>query len=90
LAPVSATTVTPPEPRGRRLRVGPSVGLLPFLVYILVCLLVPTITVAVGAFQGDGGGFTTEKVQGTPVIVTEDQAAKATDYLSKNWAKAVG
>ena len=32
--------------------------------YILVFLLVPTITVAVGAFQGDGGGFTTEKVQG--------------------------
>jgi putative spermidine/putrescine transport system permease protein len=64
LAPVSATTVTPHEPRGRRLRVGPSVGLLPFLVYLLVFLLVPTITVAVGAFQDDAGGFTMAKIQG--------------------------
>ena len=30
------------------------------------------------------------KVDGEPVIVSEEDAAKATDYLSKNWAKAVG
>jgi putative spermidine/putrescine transport system permease protein len=60
---VSAATATPPEPKGRRLRVGPSVGLLPFLVYVLIFLLIPTITVAVSAFQGDTGGFSTGKVQ---------------------------
>ncbi len=59
----AATTTAPPEPRGRRLRVGPSVGLLPFLLYILVFLLVPTITVVVGAFQAEEGGFSTEKIQ---------------------------
>jgi len=30
------------------------------------------------------------KVEGDPIIVTEEEAAKAADYLSKNWAKAVG
>ncbi|GAA2142350.1 ABC transporter permease subunit [Nocardioides koreensis] len=60
---MSAATATPPEPRGRRLRVGPSVGLLPFLVYVVIFLLIPTITVAVGAFQADGGGFSTDKVE---------------------------
>jgi len=29
-------------------------------------------------------------VQGTAVIPTVDQTTKAADYLSKNWAKAVG
>lgn len=61
---MAATTASPPEPGGRRVRVGPSIGLLPFLAYMLVFLLVPTITVAVGAFQDDAGGFTMEKIQG--------------------------
>ncbi len=30
------------------------------------------------------------QVQGDPVIVTEKQSAKATEYLSANWAKAIG
>jgi putative spermidine/putrescine transport system substrate-binding protein len=30
------------------------------------------------------------QVEGSPVIVTEDQSAKAAKYLSTNWAKAVG
>ncbi|BCJ50258.1 ABC transporter substrate-binding protein [Actinoplanes sp. NBRC 14428] len=30
------------------------------------------------------------KVEGTPVIPTEDQTAKAKEYLAANWAKAVG
>jgi putative spermidine/putrescine transport system substrate-binding protein len=30
------------------------------------------------------------KVEGTPVVVTDDQATKDAAYLSKNWAKAVG
>jgi putative spermidine/putrescine transport system substrate-binding protein len=29
-------------------------------------------------------------VSGTPVIPTTDQTEAAADYLSKNWAKAVG
>ena len=61
---MSAAPVTAPsEPGGRRFRVGPSVGLLPFLLYILVFLLIPTITVAVGAFQAEDGGFSTEKIR---------------------------
>jgi putative spermidine/putrescine transport system permease protein len=38
--------------RGRSLR--PALGLLPFLAYLTVFLLVPTLTVATGAFQEDG------------------------------------
>ena len=39
----------------RRLsRVAPWAGLLPFLVYLLIFLMAPTITVVVGAFQEDG------------------------------------
>jgi putative spermidine/putrescine transport system substrate-binding protein len=30
------------------------------------------------------------EVEGDPVIVTEEQSKKATDYLSANWAKAIG
>ena len=30
------------------------------------------------------------QVAGTPVIPTEEQNAKAKDYLAKNWANAVG
>ncbi len=30
------------------------------------------------------------QVQGDPVIISEDQSAKATKYLAANWAKAIG
>ena len=53
----------PPTRQGRRFDVGPAVGLLPFLVYVLIFLIVPTITVAFGAFQAEGGGFTLERVR---------------------------
>ena len=53
----------PPGGRVRRLGVGPSVGLLPFLVYVTIFLVVPTVTVAVGAFRGDDGGFTLERLR---------------------------
>jgi len=43
---------------GRRLTVGPSLALLPFLLYVLVFLVVPTLTVVVGAFQDEAGGLT--------------------------------
>jgi putative spermidine/putrescine transport system permease protein len=40
---------------GRLSRLSPWTALLPFLVYLLIFLVVPTITVIVGAFQGDSG-----------------------------------
>lgn len=39
----------------RRFSVGPSLGLLPFLAYVAVFLIIPTITVVVGAFQSESG-----------------------------------
>ena len=53
----------PPSATGRRFRVGPSVALLPFLVFITIFLIVPTITVVVGAFQDTDGGFSLEKIR---------------------------
>ncbi len=52
----------PPAPTGRRFSVGPSVGLLPFLAYLGIFLIVPTVTVLVGAFQDNDGGFSLEKL----------------------------
>lgn len=49
--------------RGRRLSVGPSLGLLPFLVFIGIFLVIPTVTVVVGAFQSEAGGFSLEKIR---------------------------
>jgi putative spermidine/putrescine transport system permease protein len=43
----------------RRQALTPSLALLPFLVYLTVFLLVPTVTVVVGAFQEDGAFSTT-------------------------------
>lgn len=40
---------------GRRSSVGPVLPLLPFLLYVLVFLVVPTLTVVVGAFQDAEG-----------------------------------
>lgn len=47
---------------GRLTRVTPWTALLPFLVYLLVFLVVPTVTVIVGAFQG-AGGFTLDNIR---------------------------
>ena len=47
----NATTGGP----GRRFAVGPALPLLPFLVFVFVFLVVPTITVIVGAFQDEDG-----------------------------------
>jgi putative spermidine/putrescine transport system permease protein len=60
VAAIAATT--PPARTGRRLSVGPSVGLLPFLAYLTIFLVVPTVTVLVGAFQDDGGGYSLSKL----------------------------
>ena len=48
---------------GPKFAFGPSLALLPFLAYLTVFLIVPTVTVLVGAFQADEGGFTLEKLQ---------------------------
>lgn len=47
---------------GRRFAVGPSLPLLPFLVFVTIFLFVPTITVIVGAFQGAEGGFNADSL----------------------------
>ena len=59
-----AATAAPPAPTGRRLSVGPSVGLLPFLVYVTIFLLIPTITVVVGAV------LSIWNVSGAPAVST--------------------
>ncbi len=40
---------------GRWFSIGPSLALLPFLAFVTIFLVVPTVTVCVGAFQGDAG-----------------------------------
>lgn len=47
---------------GRRFSVGPTLPLVPFLVFVTVFLFVPTITVIVGAFQDDNG-FTLDNLR---------------------------
>jgi putative spermidine/putrescine transport system permease protein len=47
----------------RRSGVGPVVGLLPFLVYVTIFLVVPTVTVAVGALQDADGRFTLDPIR---------------------------
>ncbi|MCD4536097.1 ABC transporter permease subunit [Nocardioides sp. cx-169] len=77
-APLAAAATAAPETvpgRGRRpgagLSLGPALGLLPFLVFIGIFLIIPTITVVVGAFQAETGGFSLEKIralgEGTPL-----------------------
>lgn len=46
----------------RRTALAPSLALLPFLAYLVVFLLVPTVTVVVGAFQ-EQGAFSTVNVE---------------------------
>lgn len=62
-APLAAAAPHSKPGRGRRLSVGPSLGLLPFLVFIGIFLVIPTVTVVVGAFQSEAGGFSLEKVR---------------------------
>jgi putative spermidine/putrescine transport system permease protein len=60
-APVAGA---PPAPRaGRRVGVGSYVALLPFFGFLLVFLIVPTVTVVVGAFGDGEGGFTLGNVR---------------------------
>lgn len=52
-------------------RLAPALGLGPFLLYLLVFLLVPTVTVVVGAF-GEQGSFTLTNIAalGDPTVMT--------------------
>jgi putative spermidine/putrescine transport system permease protein len=69
-APLAAAATADPETvsgRGRRSRaglsLGPALGLLPFLAFMGIFLVVPTVTVVVGAFQSEAGGFSLEKIR---------------------------
>jgi putative spermidine/putrescine transport system permease protein len=69
----TGTQVAPPPRTGRGFTLGPSVGLLPFLTFVAIFLVVPTVTVIVGAFQDESGQFSTEKIKG----LTDDTALRA-------------
>jgi putative spermidine/putrescine transport system permease protein len=56
----SATGTT--RPRSRRSGVGAWVGLAPFLVYVAIFLIWPTLSVVAGAFRGKDGGITFERI----------------------------
>ena len=51
---------------------GPALGLVPFLVYVTIFLIVPTAAVVVGAFQDSAGAFTMDHLQALTddVVVT--------------------
>lgn len=53
--------------------IGPMIGLAPFLIFLTIFLLIPTITVITGAFQGNDGGFTLGNVQ----ALTSEAAIRA-------------
>ncbi len=58
---------------GRRTSWSAYLALLPFLGFLLVFLIVPTVTVVVGAFQSEEGGFTLGNVR----ALTSDAALNA-------------
>lgn len=49
-----SSTTNPTAGAGRLARLAPAVGLVPFLAYLTVFLLIPTVAVVVGALQEDG------------------------------------
>ena len=59
-----------PTPASRRLPLH-WLGVLPFAVFVLLFLILPTFRIVVGAFQTPDGGFTFENIQGlfTPSIM---------------------
>ncbi|MRX51748.1 ABC transporter permease subunit [Paracoccus sp. S-4012] len=66
---ITAATPAPvPAPPARRLHVGGTlaawIGVAPFIAFALLFLLLPTLTVVIGAFRAPGGGFTLEHVAG--------------------------
>jgi putative spermidine/putrescine transport system permease protein len=59
-----------PTGTGRRLRVGPSLALLPFLAFVGIFLIVPTVTVIVQGFM-EGGRFSLSNIETlfTPTVM---------------------
>lgn len=57
-------TVTSTVRPGRRVSVGPVVPLVPFFLFTFVFLMVPTLTVIVGAFQAEDGTFSLGNIDG--------------------------
>jgi putative spermidine/putrescine transport system permease protein len=49
---------------GRLARLAPVLGLLPFLAYVAIFMVAPTINVAVGAFQDNDGVLTFDNISG--------------------------
>ncbi|MGA9750055.1 MAG: hypothetical protein WBQ50_21590, partial [Nocardioides sp.] len=79
---MAVTEVTTPAPEvgappssgaGLRIAVGSYVPLLPFFGFLLVFLIVPTVTVVVSAFGDGEGGFTLGNVR----ALTSDAAVRA-------------
>jgi putative spermidine/putrescine transport system permease protein len=59
----AAASTTAPRPGSRRLSLGAWLGLLPFLAYVTVFLVWPTLSVIAGAFRSEDGGFTLDRVR---------------------------
>lgn len=73
-AGTSATRGVPAHGSRRPRRISPYVGLLPFFVYISIFLLLPTLIVAVGAFQTGAGAWTLSNIQVMLSVSTYGQA----------------
>ena len=63
-APLGPDPTDPAPPvRGSRVRIGAVLPTVPFFGYLALFLLLPTVLVAVGAFQDQAGGFTLENLR---------------------------
>lgn len=69
----AAASTTAPRRGSRRLSVGGWLGLLPFLAYVTVFLVWPMLSVIAGAFRGDDGGFTLDRIK----ALTEETPLRA-------------
>jgi putative spermidine/putrescine transport system permease protein len=78
---VGAASTTAPRARGRRTSVAPWLGLLPFLLYVTIFLVWPTLSVVAGAFRNENGGFTLERIRAL-TDETAVHALKQSLYLS--------
>jgi putative spermidine/putrescine transport system permease protein len=65
-AELVAASPRPPRRTGGRplARLLPAVGLVPFLAYVAVFMVVPTVNVAIGAFRDDDGVLTADNLTG--------------------------
>ena len=69
----AAASTTAPRAGWRRTGVAPWLGLLPFLLYVTIFLVWPTLSVVAGAFRSEDGGFTFERIR----ALTDDTAVHA-------------